>query len=402
MRKILLIGLVLYSLSSLAQNAAQWRGENRDGIYNETGLLKEWPANGPKLLWHFDNLGSGHGSAAIAYDKVYTSGTAEENGFVIAFDTKGKQIWRTEYGKEWLDSWDGVRTTPLINDGKVYILSGYGLVSCLDAENGSILWQVDYMEKYDGRNIKWGVTENLLVYDDYLICTPGGIDANVIALNKHTGDLIWKCSGEKEKSAYGSPALITHNGRRIVVAQTESSILGIDAERGDLLWSNPQTNKYFVHPNTPLYHGGQIYVTSGYGKGGVMLKLSENGDKVTELWRNETLDNQMGGVVLIDGKIYGSGQASRKWICLDWATGKEIYSSKEFKKGNIISAEGLLYWYSEGGQVVLVESLIDRFNVISSFEVPYGEKQHWAHLVIDNKRLFVRHGASLMVYDIAQ
>jgi outer membrane protein assembly factor BamB len=392
---------VLFSISSLAQNTSQWRGENRDGIYNETDLLKSWPASGPNLLWHNDELGMGHGSAVVYNGTIYTSGTEGENGFVIAFDASGKKLWKKEYGKEWMESFEGVRTTPAIVDGKLYIMSGYGLVVCMDAESGDIIWKVDFLKDYDGQNIQWGVTENLLIYDDIVICTPGGFDANVIALDRHSGSLVWKCKGKGEKSAYCSPQLINHNNRRIVVTQTASSILGIDAQNGTLLWSHDQPNKWFVHANTPLYHSGQLYCVSGYGKGGVMLELSADGTSVKELWRDVNLDSRMGGVVQIDGKIYGSGD-SRKWVCLDWNTGKEVYFSKELKKGNIIAAEGLLYWYTDGGDIALVEPMDDKFSIISLFEVPYGTNQHWAHLVIDGKRLFVRHGSSLMVYSLAK
>ncbi len=402
MKKMLSLILVFASLWALGQDKAQWRGPNRDGIYNETGLLKTWPADGPKLLWHYDNLGSGHGSAAIYGSTIYTTGTEDKNGFVIAFDNDGKVLWKTVYGEEWFENWDGVRVTPMIDDGRVYIMSGHGLVVCFDATSGQMLWKVDLLKDYDGRNIQWGMTENLLSYDDYLVCTPGGIDANVIALNKNTGKLIWKCKGVGEKSAYCSPALVNYNNRRIIVTHTAGHIIGVDADKGTLLWSVEQPNKYSVHANTPIYSGDQIFCVSGYGQGGVMLKLSPDGNSVTELWRDLNMDSRIGGMVLVNGKIYGSGDASKKWVCLDWKTGKELYENSEIKSGNIIAADGLLYWYSENGKVYLVEPAADKFEIKGSFEVPYGEKQHWAHLVINNKRLFVRHGTSLMVYSIAQ
>jgi len=401
-RSISLIPFLFLVMFSSAQDAAQWRGSNRDGIYSESDLLTTWPATGPKLLWHYDYLGVGHGSAAVYGSKIYTSGTEDGNGFIIAFDENGNKLWKTNYGKEWVESYDGVRGTPVINDGNVYIMSGYGVVYSFDAENGKKLWQVDLMKDYGARNITWGVTENILIYDNFLICTPGGLDANVIALEKNTGELLWKCSGKGDKSAYGSPQIIEHKGIKMVVAHTENNILGINALNGTLLWSYKWTNQWSVHPNTPLYKDGKLFCSSGYGQGSVLLQLADDGKSVKELWRNESMDNQLGGFVLIDGKIYGAGANSKKWICLDWNTGKELYSSTEFKVGNIISAEGLLYWYSQGGEVALVKPTSTAFNVVSSFIVPYGEKQHWAHLVINNKRLFVRHGNSLMVYAIGK
>jgi len=182
---------------------------------------------------------------------------------------------------------------------------------------------------------------------------------------------------------------------------TQNSILGIDATDGKLLWSFGHENQWSVHPNTPVYSDGYIYCVSGYGKGGVMLKLSADGSSVKKVWFDEELDNQMGGVVLVDGRLYGAGHHSRKLFCLDWNTGEELFSTKKIQRGNTIFADGLLYCYDEKGNVNLVRPGENNFEIVSSFEVPYGKSQHWAHLVIHNKRLYIRHGTSLMVYSIA-
>ncbi len=397
---ILLFVSLIFSFSSYSQEVSQWRGDKRDGIYNETGLLKKWPANGPKLLWHFDKLGAGHASAAVTKDKIFTAGTTGENGFVIAFDHKGQELWKKIYGKEWFESYEGVRTTPLIHSNKVYIMSGHGNVICMNAIDGKLIWEVDLFNTYDGRKIRWGVTENLLIDGDKLICTPGGIKANVIALNKNTGKLIWKSKGNGEKSAYCSPVIINHANKKIFVTQTESHILGVDASNGKLLWKYHHPNKYSVHANTPLYYDGYLLATSGYGKGSVMLKLAADGNSVSKVWQNKTLDGRMGGMVLYKGRIYASGDFSKTWICMDWKTGKELFTEKILRNGNLILADNMLYCYGEGGNVALVEPGTDKFNVVSKFKVPYGQKQHWAHLVINNKRLYIRHGTSLMVYSL--
>lgn len=393
----ILIGSHIFS-----QNNAQWRGKNRDGIYHETKLLKKWPEKGPKLLWHFDELGAGHASAAVTSNRIFTAGTSGENGFVIALDHSGKQLWKRFYGKEWVESWDGVRSTPMVYAGKVYIMSGYGKVNCMNAQDGKINWTVDLVREYAAKNIKWGMTENLLIDGNILFCSPGGAEANVIALNKDTGKLIWKSKGNGELSAYCSPTLIKLAARKILVTHTQRHILGIDASDGKLLWKYEFTNKYSVHANTPLFQNGQLFCMSGYGKGCVMLKLSTDGLSIKKLWENHDFDNRMGGFVVINGKIYGSGDFSKLWYCLDWKTGKVLHSSTEFKKGNIIYADGMLYLYSETGQVALANVTGNSFNIISRFPVPYGSKQHWAHLVINNKKLYLRHGESLMVYDISE
>jgi len=382
---------------------AQWRGPNRDGIYEETGLLKKWPDGGPKLLWHYDQLGDGHSSAAVTGNAIYITGTdaATEQGFVIAFQNDGQIIWKKNYGKEWLESYDGVRSSPLIDGENLYIMSALGVLVCMNAQNGEQKWKVDVFNDFKGKNLTWGITENLVIDGDKLFCIPGGEKDNVLALNKNTGELIWKCAGNGEISAYNSPLVINHKGKKIFVGMTASSILGIDAETGKMLWSVHQPNQYSVHANTPIYRDGFLFCVSGYGKGSVMLKLSDDGTSVTEMWRDEKMDNRMGGFVVIDGIIYGSGDYNKKWFGIDWETGKKLFESDMMTQGNIIFADGLLYCYDQKGKVALAEPLKDSYRLISSFEVPYGEKQHWAHSVIHNKRLFIRHGSSLMVYDIS-
>ena len=398
---VVLIALII-NTALFSQESSQWRGKNRDGKYHETALLKKWPEDGPKLLWHFDELGLGHASACVTNEMVYTAGTTSEDGFIIAFDHSGKEVWRITYGKEWMDSYDGIRTTPVVNGGKLYMLSGYGKLVCLDAKTGNEIWNLDLFEKYLGRNTRWGMTENLAIEGDKLFCTVGGEEANVIALNKNTGKLIWECKGLGEKSAYNSPAIIKLSTRTLLITVTESAILGIDIANGKLLWNFTHPNKYSVQANTALFYEGMIYFVNGYGNGGVMLKLSDDGSSISEVWKNSSLDNKMGGVILLDGKIYGSGDYNREWFCLDWKTGEQLYTSKEMKKGNIIFADGMFYCYSQSGNVHLVDPKTENFEPVSSFKVPFGSKQHWAHSVIHNKKLYIRHGGSLMVYSIGE
>lgn len=397
---LLLVFSVLFVFQVHSQDMSQWRGVNRDGIYEATNLLKKWPEAGPKLLWHYDALGDGHASAAVTDSKVYTAGVDGEMGFVIAFDHSGKQLWKKNYAKEWMDSYDGVRGTPLLNDGLLYMLSGHGELVALSAKNGEKLWSKNLLTEYGGRNLRWGITENLLIEGDMLFCTPGGEEANVIALNKKTGNLIWKSKAMGEKSAYCSPLLVKLKDRSLLVTHTSNSIIGIDAKNGEMLWSLEHKNQYSIHPNTPLYKDGQLFCFSGYGKGGVMLQLSDDGASIKELWRNKFVDNQMGGAILVDGKIYTSGHKNRMWYCIDWETGEEIYSSKAIAKGNVIFADGMLYCYGDNGEIGLIDIRGDMFNKVSFFRVPMGTKQHWAHLVIHKNRMYVRHGNAFMVYEI--
>jgi len=396
-----IIGLIIFS-QLFSQNFVQWRGDNRDGVYNETGLLKEWPENGPELLWHFDDLGVGHASAAVTKDIVYTAGTTGSTGFVYAFNHEGKLLWKSDYGREWIESWPGTRVTPLIDNDKLYMMSGYNKLVCMNSGDGKHLWSIDILKDHDGVNIVWGICENLVINGDVLYCTPGGKETNVVALNKNNGKIIWKSSGNQEASAYNSPLLFKHNGKDIFVTMTANSIIGIDASNGKMLWKHGQTNQYSVHANTPIYNNGYLYCFSGYGRGGVMLKLSDDGNSISEVWRDTNLDSRMGGALLLDGRLYGSGDKNRRWMCIDWETGKELFSSTWMGKGNIIYADGLMYLYSERGEVGIVKAEKDSFTTISKFKVPYGTDQHWAHLVIHNKKLYIRHGNSLMVYSIKE
>ncbi len=402
-KHVLLAGSLLLALMSLqAQETAQWRGPQRDGTYPETGLMKTWPAEGPRLLWHYDELGPGHASAAVTSDRIYTAGVKNGIGQIFCFSPEGKLLWHVPYGEEWMESWPGVRSTPLVLGGRLYLLSGYGKLVCRKADDGAFVWSVDVTKDLDGVNIKWGYTENLAFDGDKIFCTVGGAKHNVVAFDRHTGKLIWSTRGMGEASAYCSPAVVRLPGRTLLVTQTENHILGLDAANGTLLWSHEQANQYSVHANTPLFRDGRLFVSSGYGRGGVMLQLSPDGKTVKELWRNASMDNRMGGYVLLNGKLYGSDDSNKWWYSLDWRSGRELGSQKLTGKGNIISADGLLYCYSEKGEVVLAAPADTGFTRLGGFKVPYGADQHWAHPVVAGGRLYIRHGTSLMVYDISR
>ena len=391
----------IFCINVSAQDIAQWRGPYRNGIYNEPGVLKKWPDAGPKLLWHFEELGDGHTSAAVTSKAIFTTGMINGTGNIFAFDLQGKLLWKKEYSTEWAESHNGVRSTPLVVKDKLYFVSGYGKLYCMNCSDGKTVWTIDLIEEYGARNITWGITENLLFDGNILYCTPGGPDAAMIALDINTGKLIWKSKGNDETSAYCSPIIINVQNKKILATIMKNSICGFDAASGAALWKFEFIMEPDVHPNSPVYIDGYLFCTSGYGLGSVMLKLSADGSSVTEVWKNASCDTKIGGVVVLNGRIYGTGDRNRKFFCLDWKTGKELFSIKDLAPANIISNDGLLYVYSESGKISLIEPKQDGFNVISSFPVPFGTNTHWAHLVIKNKRLYVRHGTSLMVYDIA-
>lgn len=323
----LLITIICVGIN--AQEIAQWRGSKRDGTYNETGLMKKWPDAGPKLLWHFDELGDGHTSAAVTAKGIFITGMINGIGNIFAFNPKGKLLWKKEYGTEWAESHNGVRSTPLVVKDKLYLVSSYGKLFCMKNSNGQTLWTIDLVKQYGAINIQWGITENLLFDGNVLYCTPGGPDAAMNALDINTGKEIWKSKGNGEKSAYCSPMMIKLQNKKIVVTIMQNSICGFDASTGNQLWKSEFKMDPDVHPNTPVYIDGYLFCTSGYGLGSVMLKLAADGNSVSDVWKNATCDPKIGGVVVLNGRIYGTGDRNRKFFCLDWKTGKELFSIRD-------------------------------------------------------------------------
>ncbi len=408
-KNMFLIGLCFYLLvtnSFANENSSQWRGPNRQGIFYESGLLNQWPENGPTLIWSFEGLGAGHSSPGIANERVYINGMPDSIGVLYSFDLKGNLLWQKEYGEEWHVNYTGTRSTPLVVDRMVYLVSGMGEVFCFNAENGEMVWTVDLLTKFDGKNIQWGIAESLLIDGDNLICSPGGEEHNVVALNRYTGKTVWTSKGFGEPSAYCSPVLVVHNKTRLVVTMTETSVIGIDADTGEYYWRTEQLQSNKIHANTPVYENGILYcssTSSREGKSGLLaLKLSADGKSVEQHFRNEEFKNLMGGIVIMDGTIYGSEYRKKNWYAVNAQTGEEKLISSDFGGGVIVFAEGLFYCYSEEGEVALVKMTPESFNIISKFAVPLGTDQHWAHPIIHNKRMFIRHGNALMVYNISK
>lgn len=400
-RTIILISVLSVLISTgFAQTATKWRGPDGNGVYNETGLLKKWPASGPEITWHFDQLGQGHSSPAIANGLIYVSGMADNNGYIYALTPDGKLKWKASYGKEFTESYPGSRSTPVIAGNLLYIYSGLGVLTCMDANNGTVKWKKDVFSDFDGQNIRWGVTETVVVDGGLVYVTPGGKKNNVVALNRNNGDLVWSSPGKGELSAYCTPLLVELTARKLLVTMTAENIIGLDASTGKLLWSHPHTNRYQVHANTPIYADGGLFCFSGYGQGGVKLELSADGSSVKKVWFSDKLDSRIGGMVLVNGWLYGSGDNNREWRCIDWKTGAEKYAEKTIGKGVVIYADGMLYCYSDKGELALVEANPAGFKIAGQTKVELGSDQHWSHPVIDNGRLYLRHGNVLIAYKI--
>jgi outer membrane protein assembly factor BamB len=399
------------TVTCYAADWPQFRGPHRDGKSAETNLLKKWPENGPRQLWICEGLGEGYSSLSVADGLIYTTGMMDNQGVLFAFDLKGVPAWKEIYGPEWTKSFPGVRATPTIEGDRLYLMSGVGTVYCYEAKSGNRKWQVDTFETFKvGKYPSWGIAESVLIVDNKAICTPGGPDATMVALDKLTGQTVWTTKGLSEASSYCAPILVEWAGRKMVVNQTAESVIGVDAQNGKLLWqvkfSDYQGKHKSINPVTCHYHDGYIYATSGYDDGGILLKLSPDGNSVTQKWVDKTLDTHHGGVVVVDGYIYGSNWHSNSngnWICLEMATGKVMYDTQWFNKGCLIFAEDMLYCYEESkGNFALVKADPSGFNPISTFQITQGSGKHWAHPVISHGVLYVRHGDVLMAYDIQE
>ncbi|MFC1744738.1 PQQ-binding-like beta-propeller repeat protein [Candidatus Riflebacteria bacterium] len=414
-KKVSLCSLFLF-LTGLcfAGNITQWRGEKRDGVYTESGLLKSWSAEGPELLQVFENCGAGYGSPVLNDGKIYLTGSDEENEFLSCFNAKGKLLFRTNFSKIWHGAFPNARCTPTYADGVLYIVSIQGKALAISAETGKLLWRVPVWEKYQGRWGTWGACESPLIYEGKMIVTPAGKLTTMMAFNVKNGKPVWRTISLRDKSAYVSPILIEHNGIKQIINVTSSYIFAVDPDKGKIVWkvnykkisveNSGSPGAFGINTNTPIFHNGSIFVTSGYDHACVMLKLNEDATDTRVVWKSGVLDTHHGHVVLVDGYLYGSNWLSNQrgnWTCLNWQTGEKMWEKKWKNKGAIISADGMLYCYVEkGGYFGLVEATPKEFNLISSFKIKKGTGMHWSHPVISDGKLYVRHGTTLMLYDI--
>jgi len=402
-KKIFIFLLTIYvSVSLYAQNIIEWRND-RTGIYsNEKGLLKSWPPEGPKLLWHVDGLGEGHSSVSIASDKLYTTGMIGGKGFLFVISREGKLLNKVMYGDEWNESYVGTRATPVVNDGKIYLMSGKGDLVCLDEKSLNTVWSKKIFVEFKSKNIRWGFCESPLIIDEKLIITPGGKEYNVVALNKNTGKLIWSSPGVGDLSAYCSPLYINDQEIPLIVTKTADHIIGLEATTGKLLWSMENKNRNAIHANTPVYANNMI-LTASVDKGATMLRLSNGGRKVEKVWEVPGLDNMMGALMKTGNYIYGSSSGDRTpklFFCVDWMTGEIKYKEASIGVGVTIFADGLLYFYSDRGIMALIKPTPDKFDLISKFPITLGTDTHWAHPVIYQGVLYLRHGDCLMAYKV--
>lgn len=412
----------VFMLGSYQQGTAQaphyygFRGPQRDGIYREeTGLLKEWPSEGPEVLWKSMDAGKGYSSPVIVGNRLYLTGMNEEENKEIfqAYTLDGQKIYQVEYGSPWTQSYPDTRSTPTIVGDKAYVSSGMGEVVCLNIADGKEVWKVDG-QTLGRKTGTWGTSECLLVFDNKVIFCPGGDQMAMVALDAQTGEIVWKSKSLGDISNYASPILVTYKGKKQIVTLTGLLAIGVDPDNGDIKWTFDDWGQESVNngwekisPNLALYQDGHILFSEGYNTGAFMLALNDNLDDVSLAWKNADLDTHIGAYVLLDGIIYGSNwinNGTGKWMAVDWNNGETKYESDwpgGKGKGSIISADGMLYCYDERrGTVGLVKPNPAQFEVVSEFRITDGSGAQWAHPVIDKGILYMRHGSALMAYKI--
>ena len=428
--------------SALADDWPQWQGPNRNAISRETGLLKKWPKDGPPLAWKITGLGGGDSAPSISAGRIYGMGNRGEDEVVWARSEKdGKELWVSRLGPAFEQrgmpqSKEGPGCTPTVDGERLYVIGMGGDISCLQVSDGKILWQKSMARDFGGRGPTWSFRESPLVDGDKVICTPGAQDAMLVALDKLTGNTIWKTAvpaspaspagetggpgggrgrfgrGGGSGAAYASVIAIDFEGQRQYIQLTAKGLIGVAASDGKFLWRYDRpANGMGINCSTPLYHDGRVFAASAYNAGGGLAKLSKDASgaiKAEELWFSRNMENHHGGVVLVDGALYGAngGNGGGYPVCLDFQTGEVLWNEKDadkrrLRKGSVAVADGRIYYRTEEGAVVLIEPSRKEYLERGRFEQPDRTRlPAWAHPVIANGKLYIRDQDTLFCYDV--
>jgi outer membrane protein assembly factor BamB len=380
----------------------QFHGPNLDNLSTETGLLKAWPSGGPEPIWTVEGVGIGFSSVAIADGLIYTAGNRGGDTTITALELNGQVQWQKPNGPSYSGWHEGTRGTPTIDGNRLYHESPLGNVICMDAKTGQEIWSRNILDDFGSKNIRWALAESLVIDGDRVICTPGGPETCIVALDKTTGETVWQSpSAQGDLAGYASPALAEFDGVRMILQMTGEALVGVNAADGDLLFRLEHITQYDVNAMRPIFKDGHVFISSNYGTGSVMVKLNLDGGRVAaqKVWEHKPLDNHHGGVILLDGYLYGS--SGRGWHCLDWKTGQSMYQEKGVGKGSLTYADGMLYTLSEDHEMGLVAATPDGHQLVGQFDLPEGgEGNSWAHPVVCGGRLYIRHGDFLYAYDV--
>lgn len=380
----------------------QWRGPERNGKSRETGLLKQWPAGGPPRLWRVTNLGAGYGSIATQGDRIYVQGQVGRQSVVSSLNrANGQLLWSKPLGPAGNnDKGPGPRSTPTVDDDNLYALSENGDLACLRASDGAIVWQRNILRDFRGSNIQWLISESPLVDGDRLIVSPGGRDASVVALDKATGKTIWTSKGLSDEAGYASAIVADIGGVRTYMTFTANAGVGVRASDGKPMWRYAGAANRTANIATPVFLNGKVFYTSSYGTGGGLLNLSTQAGEVSakEAYFTPNMRNHHGGVVVVDGYIYGFNESILTALHFD--TGKMAWRDRSVGKGSVTFADGHLYILGEGNTVGLVEATPAGYREKGSFEIPDSGLPAWAHPVVSGGRLYIRNQGSLAAYDV--
>ncbi len=383
-----------------------WRGPNRDGICRETGLLKRWPARGPKLLWKANGLGEGYSGPAIVGNMLYTMGNKDGQECVLALDVsqQGKQVWQSTVGA--LRPNDGIqhpgpRSTPSVDGDRLYALGIYGDLVCMNIADGRLLWRRDLVKDFGGTIPRWGYAESVLVDGPWVVCTPGGAKNTIAALAKDTGEKVWG-SPIGDLAEYSSIIKPTLAGVKQYVTLTKKGVISVSAEDGKLLWRWSAPANGIANITTCIWHDDTIFAASAYNVGGGLVDITPSGDGFAAKQRYfvKKMQNHHGGLILHEGMLYGCGNPN-VLMCLDYQTGAVKWSDTSSGKCSLLFADGLLYCRSEKGPISLVEATPAGFRLKGRFNQPNrSDENSWPHLVIANGVLYVRDQDVLLAYDV--
>lgn len=392
------------SLSLPAADWPQWRGPDRNGVSKDTGLQKEWPKDGPPLRWKAGGIGTGYSTPSVANGRVYVQTTKGNDEFALALDEKsGKELWSARIGgvgKNKGPQYPGTRSTPTVDGDHLYCLASDGELVCLDS-TGKPKWQKSLPKDFEGQVGSWAYTESVLVDGDVVVCTPGGKAATLAALNKTTGEPVWKCAVPNGDVAdYASIMAVEAGGIKQYVQFMRKGVVGVDAKTGKFLWRYAKTVDMGANILTPIVLGNKVFTAGSRSGGGLVeLTVEGNGVKATEVYFDKQVTPGIGGAVLVDGHLYGT--TAQALFCAEFATGKVKWTDRSVGAASVCYADGRLYVRGHGGDVVLVEPSPTEYREKGRFKQPdHGKQPAWPHPIVANGGFYLRDQGALLCYDV--